>query len=367
MRIFTQRAKTLLRSSALLLPLIFLGSGCSEDDDKKDAADDPVLPGGASGAGTSVQNITLSGSLSTGSALALAATDYTLYCVTFEATPKSASDQLDANGAFSLDVWSGVNFGCFVNDASNMPVATLKIVGDDTDLGQESSGAFALGSSLSLGDVALDLEKGVVEIAKSVVDASKAADDTQIVLDDIHNQAYTMACSSSGNSEIDAQCAQFIEESPRVFLRVLKATEDGEEVTGMGVWASEDAFTNCGSYDFGTGEIEGVSFSQGDDGDYSAESACDLRDDEEDSRPDKRYAIGKMTPSGLGYSFSDGDEYEVSQSCQEYFSVKIEFSGTSALMYGSFVMSETYSEGCTEQERGDRSGVKSFVVSFTQQ
>lgn len=372
--------KKLFKTLFLTLPLALVLS-CGEeksDDEDSDATsndDTATLPGGTSGTGTASQDITLSGTLNLASSLSLAPEDYILYCVTFEAAPKASTASVDSTGAFAVDVWSGVNFGCFVNNATtNLPVAQLEIIGDETPMGRESSTALALSQSVSLGNITLDEEKGVVEVAESVIESSKSTASSQIDLDEIHNQGYVMSCTPSGNADIDAACADLIDggNSNTVFLRTLKATENGVEVTGMGVWANEASFTACGSFDFGTNEIEGVTFSQGDAGEFTEGADCALRQayfGSTDSIPENRYAIGKMTPSGLGYSFISHDEYSHENStCVQYESVKIEFSGTSALMYGLFTMSTGYSSDCTAEETdADRAGVRSFTVTFTQQ
>jgi hypothetical protein len=351
--------KDLIKTFLLMIPIVIFIGSCGEESAEEVALPGGSLPGGSTGSGTASQMITMAGTLVLPS-LTLAVSDYTWYCVTFEATPKATSDQLNASGEFSVDVWTGVNFGCFVNDANNQPIATVVIEGDSTDLGKSTTAGIALSSSVNLGSLAIS-DAGTVVIPAATIASAQTSASSQINVDDLHAKGYTLSCSASGNAKADEDCASLVSESPTVFFRVLKATEDGASIEGVGIWASEADFTACGSIDFATNEISGVTFSQGDAGTYS-DSGCSKRSD---GTPQQRYTIGKITASGLGYSFHDEDSFEKAGDCTQHEVVSIDFSGTATTMFGLFNMTTSYKGICSGISKEEQ-GARVFTLNFTQ-
>lgn len=112
-----------------LLSALTLSCGKSDDDDD----DSTTTDGGSSS--TSSTAVKISGSLalsssSSSSSLRLAATDlstYTLRCVTLEGDLKACKDQLDSEGAFSMDCegFKNVSWGGFLLDANGDVAGTL--------------------------------------------------------------------------------------------------------------------------------------------------------------------------------------------------------------------------------------------------
>ena len=352
--------KALIASSVISLGLFAAGCGVEEEESDKDATDS--LAGGTYGTGTRTEGITLSGTLS-GLSLNLAVTDYKMYCVTFESTPEAALGPLDSSGAFSVDVWTGVNFGCFLNNANNIPVATMVFEDDGEGFGSESSSGVALGQSVDLG--AISVANGTISVPKERIESAQAAASSQIDVDDLHEQGYTMSCTTSGIDEVDSNCDQFVADSPSVYFRVLKATENGEAVQGVGVWADEASFTACGSIDFEASEVPGVDFSQGTAGTFpTGDTGCELRDESDSSKgPRNRYALAKLTPTGLGYSMQGYDEWTDGDCTRsEHFSV--DFTGTATNMSGLFSFTSASSGTCSE-EQSSEDGTRLFTVNFT--
>ena len=152
-----------------------------------------------------------------------------------------------------------------------------------------------------------------------------------------------------------------------MFFRLLKATENGEQVQGLGVWASEAAFNACGSIDLLTSEAEGVSFSQGTRGTYpSSSSTCVVEEGsgQDAGIPDNRYALGQLFPNGAGYSFYNEMEWDRGTDCTEYEFFSVDFTGGNGVFYGlmqSYVVVD--GTGCSDEDLQDERAF-SFVVEF---
>jgi len=132
--------------------------------------------GGAStkpGTGNSANDITISGTLSTASASALASSralhtsglsaavstlsGYRLYCVTFSTPPVSGTADADASGVVSLTLAAkDVPFGCFILDAQGKGVATLMF-------GSQNAQTVSLSGSANLGTITVDTTSGVAQ------------------------------------------------------------------------------------------------------------------------------------------------------------------------------------------------------------
>ena len=132
--------------------------------------------GGAStkpGTGNSANDITISGTLSTASASALASSralhtsgvsaavsslaGYRLYCVTFSTPPVSGTADADTSGVVSLTLAAkDVPFGCFILDAQGKGVATLMF-------GSQNAQTVSLSGSANLGTITVDTTSGVAQ------------------------------------------------------------------------------------------------------------------------------------------------------------------------------------------------------------
>ncbi len=330
--------------------LVMNGCAKKEDEETEDEEETDGGNGGGGGGGGSDETLTLSGQLSVGASLSLAPAlaDLVLYCVSFEATPRSGSSDFGADGAFSVIMPVNVNFGCFVNNrADSSVVGTFVVEGGGEGFAASNTSSMALSGNLDLGAITLG-EDGKVRIPVANLASAQyvAAEGEGIVLDELHNAEYDMTC--MGDEAAVAKCQDQLMENndtTTVFFRVLKATEDGAAVEGLGVWASQASFAACGSKDFATGEFgdsEGEPvFSQADIGDF--DPSCEKRDPagELTSRNLREYfAVSKVTRIGGGYGFRSEDKEMHGVDCEVEHTTSIEFSGTSAEMYGAFVNEE---------------------------
>ena len=321
--------------------------------------------GDGDGGDSSSSYITLSGQIS-GLTLNLAASDYTVNCVTFEETPRAQSDSLDSSGNFEVQMFADISFGCFLLDSANEPVATMVVSDGESEggLGSDGAAGMSLSGSVDLGTLTVS-DDGKIAIPPSKIASVKSTTTTQIVEDDVHNSEFTISC--SGISEDDDNCQDFVEESPSVFFRLLKATEDGIPAIGLGVWASEDAFNACGNVDLLSSEAQGVSFTQGVRGSFSTNTtACPVNDDEggDAGIPEARYALGKLFPNGGGYSFYNEYEWDRGEDCTEYEFFSVDFTGGDGVFYGLMQQYiEVVGTGCTEEDEQDEVAF-SFVVEF---
>ena len=103
-----------LRKTWLTLLSFFVCSllitGCGDKDDDSDSTTDETTST-TGGSGSSATSVSLAGSLAlsssgSGAGLSLTATDlstYTLRCVTLEGDLKACKEQLDADGAFTME------------------------------------------------------------------------------------------------------------------------------------------------------------------------------------------------------------------------------------------------------------------------
>ncbi len=125
-------------------------------------------------AGGSTKDITISGTLSTGTTNLLMASssalhtyrssealtalgDYRLYCVTFSTPPVSGTANADASGTVSLTLAAkDVPFGCFILDAQGKGVATLMF-------GSQNAQTVSLSASADLGTITVDATSGVAQ------------------------------------------------------------------------------------------------------------------------------------------------------------------------------------------------------------
>ena len=193
----------------------------------------------------------------------------------------------------------------------------------------------------------------------------------------MHNKLYKLSCVTSGDATIDAACKKDMEGSgstPYVYWRVVKGTEGGKAVTGLGAWESKDIFTACGSIDGTNAEkaaITGVTFTQFDSAaSYTAASACVLSYGETVRSKDSiqgYYMLSEAVADGAGgYSVRAESPYKISSTCTTYHYTSIIMTGTTDTMYGAFVSEERAGPGCTDAEKSQAGEYSAkFTMKFT--
>jgi hypothetical protein len=300
--------------------------------------------------------------------------DYSVFCVSFETVPTANSGAISAAGDFSLEMPADTPFGCFVVTAAGQQVATIvKDSSDDSSFASGDTDSFAMSGSLDMGTgLTLDLESGKVAVPEAQFTQESSAN-SGLDLADIHGQGYTMSCISSGNDSNDTVCAQFIQESPNVYFRVLLGTENGENVQGLGVWASESAFTGCGSVDLDQAPT-GVTFTQGQVGSFTEDAtACALRDQETTWTTETindYYTVNKLLPTGGGYTLRDEAEvYEWTEgdvTCASYHALSVTFTqGSGSTLVGKFSVQDKVEGGAVCEYDGYMAIDNTFLVEFT--
>ena len=360
---------------ALTSMSLAVGSCAKKEEEKEETEESSTTS--VSGGSPAATTLTLSGSLAVGSAalsLTPALSEMVLYCISFEALPRAGTSDFGSDGAFSVTMPVNVNFGCFVNSRTDGAIVATFVVdgGDTAGLGSSSTTSLALSGNVALGTLDLGTD-GKVKIPTAKIAAAQYAPTAAgIDLDAVHGKEYTMSCVDLGNSAKFAKCKEQImdgQDSSTVYLRILKATESGKAVLGMGVWKDLAAFQGCGSVDFATGTMGDTVFSQGTIGTFvNDDSLCAKRDPSGLATLNNLqdyYAVSKLSKNGAGYSFRSEDQSEEqNSSCKETHTTAIEFAGNAAEMYGAFA-SASSKDGCD----GNAAGVKenrseSFNVKF---
>lgn len=363
-----------------IMAMLFVGCGASSDS--SDSSD----------SSNSAAAITISGQIAESSSLAAsslreakALDDYTFYCVAFNANADSCSDQLDSAGNFECTgIPADTAFGCFVKDATSI-VATLEFADSGEGFNNESTSSVALGQSAALGTVTLNTTTGKASVSKSVIADKVSKQSSKISIDDIHNTAWTLSCVDGDDAEMNTICDEFIDKSPTVFLRLLKATKGSDNVYGIGVWASQAAFQGCGSKDMteamqtGIQDEDGISFTQNEAGPFANNAETCATDTETHTNPNDSedatiitsyYALSKLRISGNSFSLiqesqeTESDADGEGNPCTYDHTTFVTFSPSSATeMYGAFewVDRET-GAGCPGDEE-----VAKFTVKFTKQ
>ena len=354
----------LLIFSALLV-------GCGEDDGV-------IAPPSSSG-------ITISGQITAPSKLNVSAlspaglSDYTFYCVAFNADADSCSDQLDDDGNFECTgIPADTAFGCFVKDSTSI-VATLEFVDTTTGFENETSASTALKGSVSLGSVTLNTTTGKATVSKSVLDGKVSTESSSLTPLDFQNTSWDLSCVNGSDTQMNSVCSEFVTDSPTVFFRVLKATKnsDGKVIYGLGVWKDEAAFTGCGEIDMVTAmksSIESGDSITFDVVEHAAAftnahaegQACETRDgsapdDNEPTSIESYYTLQKLVNNGGSYTLREEDEYTNSE-CTYTQTLAVTFNPVSeTLMYGAFdlIVKESGS-GCTYEGTSAK-----FTVKFT--
>jgi hypothetical protein len=358
-----------MKNFLFLLIFSTLIVGCGDDGD-----------GSAS---SSASGITISGQMSLSSAVnvqkysALGIQDYTVYCVAFNASATSCSDQLDSEGNFSCaGIPADTAFGCFVKDATSI-VAALEFTDSTTGFENETTSSVALTGSVSLGSVSLNTTTGKATVSKSVLDGKKSTVESKVSVTDLQNTSWELTCVNTGDTVMDAACSAFVTESSSVFFRIITATKGETTMYGMGVWASQSAFQGCGSIDMTTtmkNSVEtedGITFTSISHGsaftnDHGGSGTCKT---ESGSAPteandiDNYFSLQKLSISGNLYTLHEDDEWTNGGCTYTHtLSVNIEPSSSTEL-YGAFSIVEKESgSGCADEEKAAQ-----FSVKFTKQ
>lgn len=346
--------------------ITLLMAGCGKRDDDTDVAAD--------------ETITLSGSLSLAGANLVAdssLSDLILYCTTFSSSPTAASTEFGSDGSFSLELPSGVPFGCFVNNKTSSATVGMFVfeTGITSAMGGSTSASTALSGSVDLGALTLS-EGGIITVpAVKLKDAVTATSESGIDLDLVHNTEYKLECIDAGNAAQYAACQEMISEGNSdmsVFLRILKGTESGKKLHGLGIWESKAAFDACGGFDMTKDEVskikleEAIEFTSISDGAaFTVGTDCPLRNDSEEEASynlKKLFAQSKLNETASGYSFYEDDEQNNGDGCYAYHSTGIDLTGTAAEMYGSFTTVEVR-KNCGIEEDVDTKAI--FNVKFT--
>lgn len=335
---------------------------------------------------------TLSGSFSSGASISSKAnevalsgansldlTSYYIYCVSFEDTPKVSRGDISAAGSFSLEIPVGVPLGCFVNDAaSNLSVATFVL--KDVSAGTENT-SMTPNASIELGQVNLDLEKGEVVVPKERV-VGAVTEDAGVSFDaesELHDKSYTMSCINTGSVERDAACANMVSgDGGNVYFRVLRAVEDGENVQGLGVWASKTDYQNCGSVDMTAAEradieSDGVVFDMTrlNSGNFINDpSVCELRDSDRGLTRDnirKYFALGKLENEGGYRKMRMKDRFDYGSGCTRVDKTVIHFQPKEAGVFLGHFWNRTYWEENNQGDCGNRQEeTGDVIIRFTQ-
>ena len=359
----------------LILPLTLVSlmlAGCGDDE--------------ATTNENSSTGITISGQISTGSALlssekeeTLGLDQYTFYCVAFNSSADSCSDQLDSNGNFSCSgLPADTPFGCFVKDSTSV-VATLQFA-DSSGSGFDDETSFSakVKESLSLGTVTLNTTTGKATANKSVLDGKTSTGDSNRSPADYQNTSWSLDCVNGDDNEQNTNCAQFTTDSPTVYFRVLTATKGSETMYGLGVWKNKDAFDGCGEIDMTTAmktSIEsesGVSFtSVAYAGTFTADhgggGTCPTDDGNAPSEPGdikNYYAMEKLIENGGSYTMYEEEVDSQDAGCIQTHNLAVTFNPVSdTVMYGAFDIVEKHTgESCGTDEE-DKSA--KFTVKFT--
>lgn len=332
--------------------------------------------------------VNVSGTLSLGS---LALTDYSLlatsapaagdkvFCVTFAETPEAGTGTVESTGKFSLTMPGGTAMGCFLTDSARATKATFTFEdAASSAMGTSTSNSFALGKDIDFGQIAMGKD-GRITIPYATISgataAAVAAKSNGIDIDALHGKKYKIQCVSSGDSVMDAACQKDMADSPTVYFRVVKGTENGTEIRGLAAWESEEAFKACGSIDGTNAEkaaINGVTFTQFDSAAaYTASSACGMRSSSDTVRSRDTikayYMLSQAKVDGAGgFSTKATSPYKLSANCMLNHETSIIFTGSATNLFGAFQSGEFASAGCTDTERNNAGLYQaSFNVQFT--
>ena len=357
----------------LMSMIVMLTSGCLDQpkEDEESGNSGMVVLGGNFASGGGQQKLYQSVSSQSFSS-------YKVYCLTFSNPPYAAESVIDAGGSFAVSLPANTAFGCFVNNINtNAPVATLVLDGDSAGFGGGSTGTLALGASVHLSGLDLDLDSGVVAVPRATLAPHLTAPSSNLDPTTLHGGAYQMSCVSTGNAQMDANCQDFISnDGDQVYFRTMIASKNAGTVYGLGVWASATAFANCGSIDMLNSEQtsieveDGITFTQVVAGSAfnSDLNACPSREGGAISSMDdveNYYAAGPLNQDGDAYTLFVEDSHEVANNCWRHDRTMVTFRANGANMIGRFNNSEYFEEQAQGACGSNQSGQGDFLVNFT--
>ena len=238
------------------------------------------LAGCSSSGDEDSSDVTLSGTMATGTAaaarnahsgrqtvLSTDPTDYQLFCVTFTDPPLSGTADFDEEGNFTVTIESaaGLPIGCFINEKiTGTTVASITFqVGEGDGLGDGTSSSATMEGGEFTININFDPTTGTA-----------TTDVSEIVTDDAEEPTFEpanlvgewiMSCSEANTPADLAKCRGDGSESDdddfeglRVYLDVITGIKDGEQLYAMGAWDGEDTYTDAGRTEaIPEGELEG--------------------------------------------------------------------------------------------------------------
>ena len=308
-------------------------------------------------------------------------TDYSVRCVAFDDAATSCSSDISSDGSFScspLPVDTG--FGCFVLNSSNTVAATLEFVDTSNAWDNATTSSVALKSSVALGTVTLNPTTGKATVAISAIESATSDTAAAITVTDLNNTSWNLSCIQSGNTLMDAACEAFLEGGQEVFFRIITAEAGSTTMYGMGVWASQTAFQNCGSIDMTDSMKSGIETEEGSSfsftsvdtasaftADHSSSGTCPTWDGNtptETNDLENYYSLQKLEVTGNLYTLHEEDEYTDSSGCTFTEMLSISFSPQSAtVLNGAFSLTMLEDgSSCPGEEI-----TAQFTVKFTKQ
>lgn len=339
---------------------------------------------GGGGSSSSGDTITISGTLGITSAKrnsksinSVSLNDIKMYCVAFNADADSGQSDFNSSGEFEVkEIPADTPFGCFVVQKSDSSiVATLKIEDSNTGMENESSSSMSLKDNVSFGSITLTEGESTISVPKSRVESAQSTKTSTLSVSDLHETEWDLSCVDSD----DSQCSDFIADSPRVYFRILEATKNGgKTLNGIGVWASETDFDNCGAKDMTAADASGIQTDEGDGFTWTQNttgnfvdnhSVCPKRDSGEAVSRDNieaYYAMEKLVKSGTMFAMNSEDEDDEDSDCYYYHKTAVSFSPqNSTTLYGNFETAEIRTDKTSNGCGGESDDHASFVVKFT--
>jgi hypothetical protein len=303
-------------------------------------------------------------------------------CTAFNKAATKASSDFANDGSFSVNVPANTAFGCaIVNKTSLKVVASMKIKDTNTGMEDKSSSSLALKQSVDVGSLTLTDGESVIEVPIAKVAAATATVAPKMTASDVHNTAWKMTCVDAA----DTACTDFVDESPEIFIRIVTATKDSSPILGIGVWATQEDFTACGSIDMTTSDKNDIETDEDGSGAFtwvnnvtaatfsnatSTSSSCPLRENSGSNGTyediDNIYTISKLVISGNLFSLNDENvDTSGDPGCNYYHKTAVSFSPeNSSVMYGNFETAEAVTD-CTTPSNDEELDTASFVVRLT--
>lgn len=245
-------------TSLSLISIISLLSACGPTSGVSGVSISGVIDTGGVGASSTTANQKSVSGIGYSAAAVTDLSNYTLVCVTFTNPPSSAIGNLNNNGdgTYSYDLnladAAGKPIGCFINNASNVPVTTVAFnITDGTGLNNSTTGAPLSGGSHTI-NINFDPETNAASANITSANLDESNNDTG-------SNATALATTMAGNWSLtcadntDTDCSSFLEAGPGgylpIYVNIASGNQDGQQVHAMGVWQSETLFTSCGGHE----------------------------------------------------------------------------------------------------------------------